>query len=248
MQRILTAVLCIRSRPCSLRTNEDWPHLLTCRVRREQMSHEEVGLIKGRAKPEQGQPMAAAHCVFILCNARQSSACCSVTVTTENNISHVHGSHWEVSPYLSPCYSSTCPSTALWGIAPEDQFNTQQLCKPGATEPTGSCPKSMAWAFPHERHCNPYFMIWKWHSRAWKYGVLQSSRHGEKAYVLPGPLSFLSTLVILQSLANMNEALCSTQCTHVLSFDYYLNSKHVTSWRQRLMWVVQKLHLVSCHY
>lgn len=86
MQRILTAVLCIRSRPCSLRTNEDWPHLLTCRVRQEQMSHEEAILIKGKAKPQQGQLMPAAHYVFILCKGLQSSACCSVTMTTENDL------------------------------------------------------------------------------------------------------------------------------------------------------------------
>lgn len=85
------------------------------------MSHEEV--VKGRAKPLQGELMVDAYCTFILCNGLQNSTCCSMTVTTENSVFpawvyHVRISHWDVNPYLTPCYSSTCPSTALWGITP----------------------------------------------------------------------------------------------------------------------------------
>lgn len=40
--------------------------------------------------------------------------------------------------------------------------------------------QSMGSGFPHERYCNPYLMICKCRSQAWKNDVLQSLRHGGK--------------------------------------------------------------------
>lgn len=59
-----------------------------------------------------------------------------------------------------------------------------------------------------------------------------------------------SILATLQSLANINEALCFMQCIlcSLLCCDYYLNSKYVSLWRQSFIPVAQNLHPDFCHY
>lgn len=156
--RILTALLFIGSRPCSLMINEDWPYLLTC-------SQTEVNEPWGGCKRQSTAPAGQTHGSRSLhVHPVQGGSQQNLLQHGRDPKHHVFPYHscisrWEGSAYLTPCCSSTCSSTLFWSIRRNNQVNAQWLCANPKAQPHGT----FTWAQCPCRFCPrmSFFVIGK---------------------------------------------------------------------------------------